>query len=91
MSRNLAILIIAACIAAIGQWGLMHDLISAHYFFVGWLGWPGFIVSLILGFEGLPGHSPAAPFIQVPVNTVLYFFLIYIVVAGYSKLINRKN
>jgi hypothetical protein len=91
MRRNLAILMIAACIAAIGQWGLVHDLFSARDLFVGLIAWPGLMASLFLGLEGLPGHSPAAPFIQVPVNTLLYFFLIYVVVVGYSKLINRKN
>jgi hypothetical protein len=82
MLQRIVALAIGARVAGAAQWALARQEFSLLV----WPVAPGFYVSMLLGLEGLPGHSPiAAPF-QFCFNLAIYSFIVYFLYGQLAKL-----
>jgi hypothetical protein len=88
MNRILNSISFATLVAALGQWGLMHETLLNFGIFT-LLGLPGFGFAVLLGLEGHPGHSSLAPFAEFVSNAFLYFIICYIAIHFFRKLRKR--
>jgi hypothetical protein len=90
MRRKLIVLLIAGCIAVVGQWALVHIDEHSRAQALLWLAYPGFMATMILGLDGEPGTSPIAAYVQLLLDTFLYFAVISAFLVGYRKLMQLK-
>jgi hypothetical protein len=86
---NLAIGV-ALCLASVGQWGLMRETLR-DFGLPTLLGLPGFEFAILFGFEGHPGHSPLAPYVEFLANAAMYFFIVYLIIWLISKLVSSDS